>query len=192
MSEISLISQHPASRKCAAFLLPYSNAVPAPESHRSVASLLSSQSRIPFSGRCSLVKLVPYKASIERHVPAVGAKGQQTAVRKEKTLNRENDHHRQKARLGSKKRRQQHTAAQMAGRTGTGNGVVDHLSRKHQCGSNGHSRKRICCSFKPPGGDNSPEGPVGDSACCFVEFYKFCVYHEGYIRLAITQIPECL
>ena len=38
-------------------ILPYSNVVPAPESHRSVASLLSSQSRIPFSGRYSLVKL---------------------------------------------------------------------------------------------------------------------------------------
>ena len=35
----------------------YSNVVPAPESHRSVASLLSSQSRIPFSGRYALVKL---------------------------------------------------------------------------------------------------------------------------------------
>ena len=39
------------------FMLPYSNVVPAPESHRSVASLLSSQSRIPFSGRYALVKL---------------------------------------------------------------------------------------------------------------------------------------
>ena len=38
-------------------LPPYSNVVPAPESHRSVASLLSSQSRIPFSGRYALVKL---------------------------------------------------------------------------------------------------------------------------------------
>ena len=38
-------------------LPPYSNAVPAPEFHRSVASLLSSQSRIPFSGGYELVKL---------------------------------------------------------------------------------------------------------------------------------------
>ena len=36
---------------------PYSNAVPAPEFHRSVALLLSSQSRIPFSGGYELVKL---------------------------------------------------------------------------------------------------------------------------------------
>lgn len=35
----------------------YSNAVPAPEFHRSVALLLSSQSRIPFSGGYELVKL---------------------------------------------------------------------------------------------------------------------------------------
>lgn len=38
-------------------LPPYSNAVPAPEFHRSVALLLSSQSRIPFSGGYELVKL---------------------------------------------------------------------------------------------------------------------------------------
>jgi len=38
-------------------LPPYSNAVPAPEFHRSVALLLSSQSRIPFSGGYALVKL---------------------------------------------------------------------------------------------------------------------------------------
>ena len=38
-------------------LPPYSNAVPTPEFHRSVALLLSSQSRIPFSGRYALVKL---------------------------------------------------------------------------------------------------------------------------------------
>ena len=36
---------------------PYSNAVPTPEFHRSVALLLSSQSRIPFSGGYELVKL---------------------------------------------------------------------------------------------------------------------------------------
>ena len=38
-------------------LPPYSNAVPAPEFHRSVALLLSSQSRIPFSGGYEIVKL---------------------------------------------------------------------------------------------------------------------------------------
>ena len=38
-------------------LPPYSNAVPVPEFHRSVALLLSSQSRIPFSGGYELVKL---------------------------------------------------------------------------------------------------------------------------------------
>ena len=38
-------------------LPPYSNAVPAPEFHRSVALLLSPQSRIPFSGGYELVKL---------------------------------------------------------------------------------------------------------------------------------------
>ena len=38
-------------------LPPYSNVVPAPEFHRSVALLLSSQSRIPFSGGYELVKL---------------------------------------------------------------------------------------------------------------------------------------
>ena len=36
---------------------PYPNAVPTPEFHRSVALLLSSQSRIPFSGGYELVKL---------------------------------------------------------------------------------------------------------------------------------------
>lgn len=38
-------------------LLPYSNTVPTLEFHRSVALLLSSQSRIPFSGRYEIVKL---------------------------------------------------------------------------------------------------------------------------------------
>ena len=38
-------------------LPPYSNTVPVPEFHRSVALLLSSQSRIPFSGGYELVKL---------------------------------------------------------------------------------------------------------------------------------------
>ena len=38
-------------------LPPYSNVVPAPEFHRGVALLLSSQSRIPFSGGYKLVKL---------------------------------------------------------------------------------------------------------------------------------------
>ena len=38
-------------------LPPYPNAVPAPEFHRGVALLLSSQSRIPFSGGYKLVKL---------------------------------------------------------------------------------------------------------------------------------------
>ena len=38
-------------------LPPYPNAVPAPEFHRGVALLLSSQSRIPFSGGYELVKL---------------------------------------------------------------------------------------------------------------------------------------
>ena len=38
-------------------LPPYSNAVPTQEFHRSVALLLSSQSRIPFSGGYELVKL---------------------------------------------------------------------------------------------------------------------------------------
>ena len=38
-------------------ILPYSNVVPAPEFHRGVALLLSSQSRIPFSGGYELVKL---------------------------------------------------------------------------------------------------------------------------------------
>ena len=38
-------------------LPPYSNVVPAPEFHRGVVLLLSSQSRIPFSGGYELVKL---------------------------------------------------------------------------------------------------------------------------------------
>ena len=38
-------------------LPPYSNAVPTPEFHRSVALLLSSQSRIPFSGVYDVIKL---------------------------------------------------------------------------------------------------------------------------------------
>ena len=38
-------------------LPPYSNVVPAPEFHHGVALLLSSQSRIPFSGGYELVKL---------------------------------------------------------------------------------------------------------------------------------------
>ena len=49
--------QKSTPRKCTIFSPPYSNVVPAPESHWSVASLISSQSHIPFSGGYSLVKL---------------------------------------------------------------------------------------------------------------------------------------
>ena len=53
-------------------ILPYSNVVPAPESHRSVASLLSSQSRIPFSGRYKLVKLHGFIPPI--FIPSISGK----------------------------------------------------------------------------------------------------------------------
>lgn len=57
LATITFLSRCSYSPLTYLFMLPYSNVVPAPESHRSVASLLSSQSRIPFSGRYALVKL---------------------------------------------------------------------------------------------------------------------------------------
>lgn len=57
LATITFLSRCSYSPLTYLFMLPYSNVVLAPESHRSVASLLSSQSRIPFSGRYALVKL---------------------------------------------------------------------------------------------------------------------------------------
>ena len=57
LATITFLSRCSYSPLTYLFMLPYPNVVPATESHRSVASLLSSQSRIPFSGRYALVKL---------------------------------------------------------------------------------------------------------------------------------------
>ena len=51
------------------------------------------------------------KAAVKRHVPYVGAQREQTAVAEKQTLDSQNDDHRKKARLRTKQRRKQHTAA---------------------------------------------------------------------------------
>ena len=78
------------------------------------------------------------ETAVEGHVPYVGAQGQEAAVGKEKTLDRQDHDHGEEARLGSQQGGEQHAAAHMAGGAGAGDGVVDHLPRKDQGGGHRH------------------------------------------------------
>ena len=79
--------------------------------------------------------------AVKRHVPDVCAQRQQTAVGKEQALDREDHNHGQKSRPRPEYGREQQAAAQMAGRAGAGDGVVDHLPREHERRHDGHGRQ---------------------------------------------------
>ena len=85
------------------------------------------------------------KAAVKRHVPDVRAQRHQAAVCKEQALDREDHDHGQKSRPRPEHGREQQTAAQMAGRAGAGDGVVDHLPRKHERRHDGHGRQFFGC-----------------------------------------------
>ena len=81
------------------------------------------------------------EAAVKRHVPDVCAQRQQTAVGKEQALDREDHDHGQKSCPRPEYGREQQAAAQMAGRAGAGDGVVDHLPREHERRHDGHGRQ---------------------------------------------------
>lgn len=83
------------------------------------------------------------KAAVKRHVPDVRAQRHQAAVSKEQALDREDHDHGQESRPRSEHGRKQQATAQVAGRAGAGDGVVDHLPREHERRHNGHGRQLL-------------------------------------------------
>ena len=106
--------------------------------------------------------IVPHKAAIERHVPAVRPQRQQTSVSEEQALNRQNHHHGQKARLGSQQGREEHPAAQVPGGARSRDGVVDHLPREDQGGSHRHGGQLPGTIVLAQGLDGNTDGRAGD------------------------------
>ena len=86
-------------------------------------------------------EVISHEASVERHVPDVGSQSHESSVGKEQTLDRKDHDHGQESAIGSQKCREHHAAAHVAGRTGPGNGIVDHLAGKDQSRRHRHGRQ---------------------------------------------------
>ena len=94
---------------------------------------------------------IAHEAAVERHIPHVCPQRQQTAVGEEQRLDGEDHDHRQKSRPGPEDGAQQHAAAEVAGRAGAGNGIVDHLAREDERGHDGHRRQLFLCKLRRGG-----------------------------------------
>ncbi len=89
------------------------------------------------------------KAAIERHIPDITPQRQKPPVRKHQTLYQQDSHHGQKASPGPQHRGQQHTAAEVPGRTRSGNCKIDHLRRKDKGSHHAHHRNLLRLIHKP-------------------------------------------
>ena len=94
---------------------------------------------------------IAHEAAVERHIPHVRPQRQQTAVGEEQRLDGEDHDHRQKSRPGPEDGAQQHAAAEVSGRAGAGNGIVDHLAREDERGHDGHRRQLFLCQLRRGG-----------------------------------------
>jgi hypothetical protein len=99
------------------------------------------------AGNLSVDERVSDETGKEREIEDVAAQRQQTAIGKKQRLDREDGRHGEEGSVGTQQDAEDHAAAEVTTRTGTGNREVDHLYGKDECPEDPHERHHAVVRF---------------------------------------------